>query len=116
MKVRQYFVHINGKKSDTKTVNMGVPQGSTLRPLLFLLYINDMIYASESLFLTQFADDSTITYSSGNLEHTLKIMEEETKKVLEWLAANKLITNLHKTHFYDVYQLPSPRDYFNYSK
>ena len=57
-----------------------------------------MIYASESLFLTQFADDSTITYSSGNLEHTLKIMEEETKKVLEWLAANKLIINLSKTH------------------
>ena len=95
---RKYFVHINGKNSETKMVNIGVPQGSTLGPLFFLIYINDMINCSILLFLSQFADDSTITYSSLCLEYTLMKIELEFKKVLEWLAANKLIINLDKTH------------------
>ena len=56
-----------------------------------------MMYAS-ILYLTQFADDSTVTYSSDNLEQTLITMEDEFKKVLDWLNANKLIINLSKTH------------------
>ena len=98
IKDRKYFVHINGINSDTKSVNIGVPQGSTLGPLLFLIYINDMIYCSNLFFLTQFADDSTATYSSTSLEHAIAIVEIEMKKILEWLAANKLIINLNKTH------------------
>ena len=99
IKDRQYFVHINGKNSATKTVNIGVPQGSTLGPLLFLLYINDMAKCSLKLFLSQFADDSTITYSSKtSIPDAKNIIEEEFKKILEWLAANKLIINLSKTH------------------
>merc|ERR1711888_37767 len=91
IKDRKYFVHINWENSTTKTVNMGVPQGSTLGPLLFLLYINDMSYASILLFLIPFADDSTITYSSDNLDETITNMQNEIRKVLEWLNANKLI-------------------------
>ncbi|CAL4158822.1 unnamed protein product, partial [Meganyctiphanes norvegica] len=98
IKDRKYFVHINGINSDTKSVNIGVPQGSTLGPLLFLIYINDMIYCSNLFFLTQFADDSTATYSSTSLDHAIAIVEIEMKKILEWLAANKLIINLNKTH------------------
>ena len=98
IKDRKYFVHINGKSSETKTVNIGVPQGSTLGPLFFLIFINDMIRCSILLFLSQFADDSTITYSSLDLNYALTKIEVEFKKVLEWLAANKLIINLDKTH------------------
>ena len=95
---RKYFVHVNGLNSDMKILNIGVPQGSTLGPLLFLIYINDMINCSNLLSLTQFADDSTITYSSLNLEQAIKTMEQELNRVLNWLAANKLIINLTKTH------------------
>ena len=72
IKDRNYFVHVNGLNSEMKILNIGVPQGSTLGPLLFLIYINDMIYCSNLLFLTQFADDSTITYSSSDLEQAIK--------------------------------------------
>ena len=57
---RQYFVSSNGFKSPTKTVNIGVPQGSILGPLLFLIYINDMKNSSAILHFLQYADDSTI--------------------------------------------------------
>ena len=58
-----------------------------------------MSICSLKLFLTQFADDSTLTYtSSESLEHARKTIEKEFKKVLIWLAANKLIINLNKTH------------------
>ena len=96
-KDRKYFVNINGRKSQVKTVNTGVPQGSTLGPLLFLLYINDMVNCSK-LFLTQYADDSTTTHSSTNLAQTISTVEKEFEKILNWLADNKLIINLDKTH------------------
>ena len=97
IKDREYFVYVNGRKSHQKVLNIGVPQGSTLGPLLFLIYINDMINCSNLLFLTQFADDSTVTFSSDNLETALSTVEREFNYILDWLAANKLIINLSKT-------------------
>ena len=95
---REYFVSANGHISHTKTVNIGVPQGSTLGPLLFLLYINDMINCSNILKFSLFADDSTASHSDSDLNTTLNTIKEEFTKVLEWLSTNKLIINLQKTH------------------
>ena len=84
--------------SNTRTVNIGVPQGSTLGPLLFLLYVNDMKNCSTILHFTQFADDTTLAYSCDNLLELERILEREVTKVTHWLAANKLVLNLSKTH------------------
>ena len=108
IKDRKYFVHVNGFNSEMKILNIGVPQGSTLGPLLFLIYINDMANCSNILFLTQFADDSTITYSSLNLEQAVITVERECNRVLDWLAANKLIINLSKTHLMLFTTRPRP--------
>ena len=94
---REYFVSANGHISQAKTVNIGVAQGSTLGPLFFLLYINDMINSAE-LFFSLFADDSTATCSDSTLKDTLEKLTKEFAKVIEWLKANKLIINLQKTH------------------
>ena len=95
---REYFVSVNGIKSTNKSVKIGVPQGSTLGPLLFLIYVNDMANSSDILMFSQFADDSTATHSSRKLRDTISIIETEFEKILNWLATNKLIINLKKTH------------------
>jgi hypothetical protein len=95
---RKYFVNVNGLNSDVNNVNIGVPQGSTLGPLLFLLYVNDMINCSSILHFTQFADDTTLGYSCNDLLELQNILEVEVHKVTKWLAANKLLLNVAKTH------------------
>ncbi|CAL4123105.1 unnamed protein product [Meganyctiphanes norvegica] len=99
IKDRKYFVWLNGIKSRINTENIGVPQGSTLGPLLFLLYINDMKNCSNLLKFIQFADDTTILFSHSNIAQLKLILESEVNKVITWLLANKLILNLIKTHY-----------------
>ena len=69
-----------------------------------------MVNSSNLLFLTQFADDSNITYSSLNLEQAIKTVEHEFHQVLDWLAANKLIINLSKTHLMLFTTRPRPEN------
>ena len=96
---RKQYVFYNGVTSDTKKVTCGVPQGSVLGPLLFLLYINDLPNISDKLQFFLFADDTNIYYESKDLKQLEKTVNEELKKLSLWLNLNRLALNISKTNF-----------------
>ena len=93
-------VKIGDTISSSQTIICGIPQGSTLGPLLFLLYINDFPNCSSKLSFRIFADDTNMFYTSNNLRNLESVMNEEFKSVVEYCAINKLSINFSKTNFY----------------
>ena len=96
---RSQQTEINGILSDTGVIKHGVPQGSVLGPLLFLLYINDIRESSNILKFFLFADDTTVYYSDKTNPNTENLLNQELLKVSTWLAANKLSLNIEKSNF-----------------
>ena len=96
---RYQYVVYNGEQSDRKLITCGVPQGSILGPLLFLLYINDLADVSDKLFALLFADDSNMFISGKDIDELVNSMNNEMEKVIDWLNVNKLSLNLKKTHY-----------------
>ena len=77
----------------------GVPQGSILGPLLFLIYINDISRSSNLLQFLLFADDTTLFFSWANKNELINMMNSELKLVSDWFKANKLSLNATKTNY-----------------
>lgn len=96
---RAQYVEYNESRSQKQSITCGVPQGSILGPLLFLLYINDLAQVSSKLFSLLFADDSNMFISGHNLSEMVSTMNTEMVKIVEWLQVNKLSLNLKKTHY-----------------
>ena len=96
---RKQFVYFNGHISDTKPINCGVPQGSVLGPLLFLLYINDFPNVSSKIRFFLFADDTNLYYESNNLKQMEIYINKELNKIYQWLCSNRLALNITKTNF-----------------
>ena len=91
---RKQFVNINGHDSDLKLISCGVPQGSLLGPLLFILYINDLQNSLQILsFIKCFADDSNVFFSHRDPQTLINIMNNELKLVQSWIHANKIIVS-----------------------
>ena len=97
---REQFVNVNGHNSLSLPVTCGVPQGSILGPLLFLLYVNDLPNTSSLLTFHLFADDTNLYFSSKNLSHLEATLNHELKSVAEWMKCNRLARlNISKTNF-----------------
>ena len=95
---REQYVSINGVDSDRVKIVCGVPQGSVLGPLLFLIFINDLPQATNFLTLL-FADDTTFQMSDIDTESLFINVNSELEKASEWFKANKLTLNVKKTKF-----------------
>ena len=95
---RKQYVSINGIASTEHVIEYGVPQGSTLGPLLFLLYINDVSNCLSTV-PRLFADDTCLILKANNL-HDLQIkMNLELNAVRNWVNANKLTINRSKSNY-----------------
>ena len=90
---------VGNAESSLKTIACGVPQGSTLGPLLFLLYINDLPNTSSKFVFRNFADDTNIFYSSYDSDELQRVINEELGNVLKYCAANMLSYNFKKTNY-----------------
>ena len=75
----------------------GVPQGSVLSPLLFNLYVNDIVASVSSCRVFQYADDTVVVSSHLNYDHALQLLSYDSMKVMDWFDANLIKINASKT-------------------
>ena len=96
---RTQFVQFNDYCSCPNKIQCGVPQGSILGPLLFLIYTNDIIHVSSILELILFEDDTNLFISNKDPIQLTNILNIEIRKLSDWFKSNKLSLNLEKTKF-----------------
>ena len=94
---RKQFVTYHGTQSEKQTIKCGVPQGSILCPLLFLVYIHDLPHIWHNTFPVLFADDTNLFISGKNINHLEQTINTELDNIILWLKTNKLSLNIKKT-------------------
>ena len=95
---RKQFCRVNGVDSTLGNIEVGVPQGSCLDPLLFLIYINDLPQAVQESNVSMYADDTSLCYQSQDLTRLNEAINNDLRKLDSWLQGNKLSLNVVKTH------------------
>ena len=96
---RKQYVQIDQSKSNTLPIACGVPQGSVLGPLLFLIFINDLPKCCPEGKTRLFADDTTIFFHSNNIDNIISTTKVIMTQLTNWFRANKLTLNADKSSF-----------------
>ena len=96
---RKQYTEVNNMQSRTMNINCGVPQGSVLGPLLFIIYTNDLPNSLNYTHAILFADDTTIYTKSDNIKTLYQNVNSDLNGLNEWFKANKLSLNVGKTHY-----------------
>ena len=94
---RKQCVKSNGCFSQSKGISLGVPQGSILGPILFVLYINDLPSILKYCSCTIYADDVTLYASNSNIIEAQRYLQFDINSVVEWFSQNKLLVNPNKS-------------------
>ena len=94
---RTQFVSINGSDSNVNAICCGVPQGSILGSLLFLIYINDLHFAIKYCKVRLFANNTNLLNFNNSIKKINKQVGHDLKYVSYWLNANKICLNVSKT-------------------
>ena len=111
---RSQYVSIQGFDSDIRETKHGVPQGSGLDPLLFLLYINDLHNAIKFSSVYHFADDTNLLNINTSPKKMQKQVNYDLKCLYKWLLANKISLNCSKTELIFFHKSENPIQNYNY--
>ena len=103
---RVQYVKVGNSNSSCQNVKSGVPQGSVMGPILFLIFFNDLP-CSTLLKVLLFADDTTLIASGKNLSELVNFMNQELKKISAWFRANQMVLHPDKTKFTIFHSKPS---------
>lgn len=96
---RTQYVSIDGIKSERREISYGVPQGTVLGPILFILYINNLFTLNTTGQILSFADDTVIFYSEDNWENLKTMAEKDFNRIKQWFDKNTLTMNIDKTKY-----------------
>lgn len=110
---RKQVVQFEGETSNNAQLSCGVPQGTILGPLLFIIYVNDLYKSSDAAEMFLYADDTNILFSNDNLDDLNTTVNKELSVINEWFKCNKLVLNPSKTN-YIIFR--SPQKHIDYEK
>lgn len=96
---REQFVNISGNHSTQQRLKYGVPQGSILGPLLFIIYINDIPNVSKLVKFILYADDANIIITGDSISEISEIYGELSRALSTWVGTNELVLNIKKTNY-----------------
>ena len=98
---RKQCYKVNGQVSNLESITTGVPQGSGLGPLLFIIHVNDLHFSLRHSYVNMHADDTSLSFSTKSINLINECVNEDLGYLESWSNANKLSLNVTKTRSRD---------------